>query len=240
MERAPLEITINGTGSAIHPAERAILVLEAKAEGQPTPGQASAVVTRSANIIRDTITPYCPQDEATGRTVDGAPIAHYSMSTLDTSSHRNHVKTKIGDFHENEVVITYEARAKFNIKFHDFSALNKLATEFSAMDHIKILSIDWRLTDATLHSIRGGARKNAARDAIQKAVDYAEAFVGADKDKVRPVTVKEDQYYSQSTRPHLHYGKGMRGHKTGQEELQFEPEDVSLDVKVECKFLVDI
>jgi uncharacterized protein YggE len=108
------------------------------------------------------------------------------------------------------------------------------------MEHIKISSIDWHLTDATLDSIRGGARKNAAQDAIQKAVDYAEAFVGAGKDKVRPVTVSENQYYTQSTRPHLHYGKGMRGHITGQEELQFEPEDVSLDVKVDCKFLVDM
>jgi uncharacterized protein YggE len=215
-------------------------VLEATAEGQPTPGHASAVVTRSANIIRDTITPYCPQDAVTGRTADGAPIAHYSMSTLDTSSHIDRVKTNAGNSHENEVVITYQARAKFNIKFHDFSVLNKLATEFSAMDHVKIFSIDWHLTDATLLKIRGGARKNAAQDAIQKAVDYAKAFVGADQDKVRPVTVKEDQYYRQSTRPHLHYGKGLRGRKTGQEELQFEPEDVSLDVKVECDFMVDI
>jgi hypothetical protein len=85
MERTPLKIVISGTGSVIHPAERAILVLEATAEGQPTPGHASTVVTRSANVIRDTITPYCPQDVVTGRTVDGAPIAHYSMSTLDTS-----------------------------------------------------------------------------------------------------------------------------------------------------------
>jgi uncharacterized protein YggE len=229
-----LEITLNGSGSSIHAAERAILVLEAKAEGQPNPAHASAVVTRAANTIRDAIAPYCPQDEAERRTVTGAAIAHYSMSTLDTSSSR-----QIVDGHSKTYETVYAARALFNIKFHDFAVLNKLATQFSAMDHVKISRIDWDLTDATLDGLKGGARKRAAQDAIAKAIDYAEAFAGVGREKVRPVTVSESTYYNQSTRPQLHYGKGMRGRVTGSEELQFEPEDVRLEVTVTAKFHVE-
>ncbi|RDL41695.1 uncharacterized protein BP5553_01674 [Venustampulla echinocandica] len=231
------EMTLNGTGTAIHVAERAILFLHAQSEQLPTPAEASAAATASANALRDMIAPYCPQDEATGHTVPGAAVSHYSMTTLDTSSHQHRSKT-------GSLTVLYSARAEFSIKFHDFAILNKIATRASAMEHVKVSRVDWALTDETSDAIKGGARKRAAEDAIQRAWDYAEVFGKIPpaelEARVLPVRVTEQSFYSKSTRPQLHYGKGMRGSKTGREELQFEPEDVKLEATVTANFVVEI
>ena len=234
-----IEINVHGSGNAIRPAERAILSLSAQSGRLSTAAEASAVVTATANAIREKIVPYCPQDEETGRTLPGEPIAHYSMSTMDTTSGRELAA-------EEKYTTYYTARAAFDIKFQDFGVLNKLATEFSAMQYVTISGVNWKLTDATMESIRGGARKRAAIDAVQRAWDYAEVFAGVTggdaelKKRVRAVSVTEDHYYTQSSRPKLHYGKGERGTRTGREELQFAPEDVQLDVTVNAKFLVTV
>jgi uncharacterized protein YggE len=243
---ACLEIHVTGTGTAIRRAERGILVLQAQSQQLPTAEEASAIVTSTANKIRDAIAPFCPQDEETGRTKADAAIAHYSMSTLDTSSSRERRHTSNKDSDEpTKYDITYTARAEFNIKFSDFAALDKLATQFSTMETIQIKRITWKLTDATLASIEGGARKRAAQNALQRARDYAEVFADLSTEdaarRVKAVDVKENDYYQQSTKPQLHYGKMQRsnGKLVDKEELQFEPEDVRLEVKVTGKFVVE-
>lgn len=239
-----LEINVTGTGYTVRKAERAILVLQATCEKKPTPAEASAAVTQTANILREAITPYCPQDGATGQTLPGAAISHYSMSTLDTSSYTNQREGSGRDGKGPIYDVTYSARADFHIKFADFDILDTLATKFSAMNNVRISRINWCLTDDTLASIKGGARKLAAQDAIQKACDYAAVFAGLEEEhmgKVKALEIKEDQYYSQSTRPQLHYGKAQRHSmtNTNKEELQFQPEDVRLEVKVNAKFVVE-
>ncbi|KAF1994682.1 hypothetical protein P154DRAFT_526858 [Amniculicola lignicola CBS 123094] len=245
---ARLEINVTGAGHTISPAERAILVLQAQSGQLATAAEASATVTATANALRDAILPHCPQDDATGRTLEGAPIAHYSMSTLDTNSHRERISTSKDEWTEKSKVeyeTTFSARAEMHIKFSDFSLLNTLATQFSAWQNVKIQKISWCLTDRTLDSIKGATRKKAAKDAIQRAYDYAEVFAGIEeselKSKVKAVSINENNYYSQSTRPQLHYGKGMRM-KTSvveKEELMFQPEDVRLEATVSGKFVVE-
>jgi hypothetical protein len=243
---APLEIHVTGAGTAIRRAERGILILQAQSQQLATPEEASAAITSTANILRDAIAPYCPQDEETGLTRNDAAISHYSMSTLDTSSSRE--RRPAGNSTVDQAPkydITYSARAEFNIKFSDFDVLDKLATQFSAMENTRIHRITWALTDATLKSIEGGARKRAAQDALQRARDYAEVFADLSTEdavaRVKAIEVKESQYYEQSTKPQLHYGKKQRimGQVLERAELQFEPEDVRLEVKVNGKFVVE-
>jgi uncharacterized protein YggE len=243
---ARLEINVTGAGSAIRRAERGILVLQAHSQQLPTAEEASAIVASTAHELRNIIAPYCPQDEETGRTKENAAIAHYSMSTLDTSSHRERRPNDTKSDEEPKYDTTYSARAELNIKFSDFNLLDTLATQFSAMQNVRIQRITWKLTDATLTSIEGGARKRAAQNALQRARDYAEVFANLSADdavlKVRAVDARESQYYQQSTRPRLHYGKGQRGSVVAREDvtLTFEPEDVSLEVKVDGKFVVEV
>jgi uncharacterized protein YggE len=133
----------------------------------------------------------------------------------------------------------YTAEAAFEIKFKDFGVLNTLATRFSAMQNITITNVTWALTDSTKDSIQGSARKQAAESAKEKAIDYAEAFIGVGPEKVKPFNVHEEPYYSQSTRPHLHREKGVRSVRANSEELMFEPEDVRYEITVTAKFLVE-
>jgi len=239
---APLQINVTGTGSTLRPAERAILVLQAYSPDLSSAADASATVTLTANTIREAINPHCPQDEATRQTKPGAAIAHYSMSTLDTNS-----RSRAIDKTKEKYETVYTASAQFNIKFADFDVLNALATDFSAMQNVKIQKIEWHLTDAKMASIEGEARKRAASDAIQRAHDYAEMFAGVAVEdlgkRVKAVSVKENNYYQRSTRPQLHVGKmqryeGIRTH--GKEELQFQPEDVRLSVSVDGTFVVEV
>lgn len=245
---APLQINVTGTGNTLRPAERAILTLQVSSPDLYTAAEASAVVTLTASMIREAITPHCPQDKATGQTATGAAIVHYSMSTLDTNR-RTRPRNGAKDANEKEKYeMVYTANVQFNIKFAKFDVLGALATDFSAMENVKIQKIEWHLTDATLTSINGEARKRAAADAIQRAYDYAEVFAGVKKQdlkaRVKAVSVKEDSYYSRDTRPQLHIGKrqmyveGVREY--GKEELQFQPEDVRLSVKVDGTFVVEV
>jgi hypothetical protein len=243
---AQLEIHVTGTGTATRRAERGILVLEAQSQQLPTAEEASVVVTSTVNKIREAIAPFCPQDDKTRGTKADAAIAHYSMSTLDTSSNRERRPSQNKNIDEApKYDVTYSARAEFNIKFSNFAVLDKLATQFAAMDTVHIKHINWRLTNATLVSIEGGARKDAAQNALQRARNYAEVFADISEEdaarRVKAVDVKEDQYYQQSTKPQLHYGKKQRTYGTvvDKTELQFEPEDVRLDVKVTGKFIVE-
>ncbi|KAH7069815.1 hypothetical protein BKA63DRAFT_519619 [Paraphoma chrysanthemicola] len=244
---ARLDIHVTGTGTAIRRAERGILVLQAHSQQLATAEEASATVTATAHELRNIIAPYCPQDEETGRTKENAPIAHYSMSTLDTSSHRERRSTGEPRLAEPaKYDTTYSARVELNIKFSDFNLLDTLATQFSAMQNVRIQMINWKLTDATLASIEGGARKEAAQNALQRARDYAEVFANLTPEeavmKVKAINVTESQYYQQSTRPRLHYGKGQRMEVISRDDvaLTFEPEDVSFEVKVDGKFIVEV
>lgn len=124
--------------------------------------------------------------------------------------------------------------------------LDKLATQFSAMENIRIERTNWLLTDATQDSIKRDARKRAAQDAFQRARHYAEVFADVApeevKDKVQAVEVKGGPYYQQSTRSKLHYGtiKKHRSTLMAAADLQFEPEDVRLEIKVDGKFAIDV
>ncbi|ORY17257.1 hypothetical protein BCR34DRAFT_555731 [Clohesyomyces aquaticus] len=231
-----LEINVTGTGYAIRSSERAILVLQAQSDQVATPKEASAALASTTKAIRDVITPHCPQDKTTGRTYEGAPIAHYSTSTMDTSFHKERAAPDGTTF-----PTLYSARQEFHIKFADFDLLDSLAMELSSMKNVKIQKIDWRLTDATSESIHNIARKAAAKNAITKAHDYAEVFAGVKtedlSEKVKAMDISERSYYNQSTTPQLHHGKGQRFVKR-EKELQFQPEDVRLEVQVTAKFVV--
>lgn len=240
-----LEISVTGRGTAIRPAERALLSVSAECPQVKTPAEASSLVTASANAIREIIMSLCPQDEETGRTLPDAPIVHYSLSTMDTTSHTPRSRNPESGKMEPDPTL-YSARVDLKIKFQDFAVLNKVATQLSAMDHVRVSGVSWKLTDATLDAIEGDTRRSAGRDAIQKAWDYAEVFGGIEggemelKRRVKAKSVGEERYYTQSNSPRMHSDKRIRVRTVGVDQLHFEPEDVSLEVTCNAKFMVDL
>lgn len=236
---------MTGKGSTYRPAERAILVLEVFASNLDDAKEASEIVTAVTKDIRELIEPYCPNDN-TSEARESAAIAHYSMSSLQTDHYtqqRRDPNTASGsDVKVYETV--YSAKALFNIKFSDFSVLGKLATQFSAMDDVNIKNISWKLTEENELSIHSETRRKAAKDVLQRAHDYAIAIGGVSeadvKDRVKAVWLRENDRYTASTRPHLHRDKRVMMYGgVKEEEIAFQPEDVSLEVSVEGKFVVE-
>ena len=240
---APLEIHVTGKGTTYRPAERAILVLQVSSSKASTAQEASTIVTSIAKTIRDMITPFCPSDNSADAR-QRAAIAHYSMGALQTSN--NTQPKRISNDRTagvTEFETLYSAKVSFNIKFSDFTVLGRLATEFSAMKHVSVSRIDWKLTEDNEKSIHSETRRKAAYDLVSRANDYAVAVAGVPeaelKERVKAASLNENQYYTYSTRAHLHNSKSMMTHEVNHELLEFQPEDVSLEISVEGKFIVD-
>lgn len=230
------EITVTGQGVHVLPAERAVLILKVQSNEVESQKEATAIVTATANTLREMIHPLYPTVEGTGRAADDAAIVHYAMTTMGTASVTKYNK----DWDESKP--RFCADVEFHIKFRNFGAINGFATKVSAMDNVAIGRISWNLTDETLLTATAVARKAAGRSAVQKAHDFAQAVCGVEESacaaRIVPVEVTENWSYAHSTRPQLHFGKALRGTSTGDHELQFEPEDVSVEIAINISFEV--
>jgi uncharacterized protein len=75
-----------------------------------------------------------------------------------------------------ERVYGYEARAGFNVTVSDFAVLGELVAGLAGEDMVAVTGPEWRLRpDSPVYHT---ARLAAARDATQRAREYAEAFGG--------------------------------------------------------------
>ncbi|KAF2825400.1 hypothetical protein CC86DRAFT_42922 [Ophiobolus disseminans] len=241
------EINVTGTGSATRRAERATLVLQVHSRTCPTSDDASAALTTFINKLTESIGPYCPDDAGTGRIKGDAAISHYSIDIRDTNNHRER-QSEPSSFMISKAstyATSYSGRADLDIDFADFKLLNTLATQFSTTENVSIQRVIWHLTEATLASVESLARKEAAKNALQRARDYAEVFADISAEeavhKVKVVVVTEGSKYEQRTRPQMHYGR-KQSVKTKflkeKAELTFEPVDIVVEVKVQGKFVV--
>jgi uncharacterized protein YggE len=230
----PFEINVTGHGTCIYPAERVLLELEAKAESQTSQAEASSAVIATANVARDMLNPHYRHNQLTGEPVVGSPIEFYLISTTRPS-----VSTEPNSSQTAEKLTTYTAQCTINIKFKDFELLNRLATDFSSMKNIRILRVVWYLIDGTIEHVSATARKRAAEDAVAKAADYAVAFAGATRTRLRPTSVQETKYNVLKSRPvagRFRVSEELGGPPAATWELQYEPEDVRVEVQVSAKF----
>jgi uncharacterized protein YggE len=107
------------------------------------------------------------------------------------------------------------------------------------MQHVSISSIEWRLTDATRSSLASQSRREAVKDAVVKAKDYAAVLV---RGKPEAVEVMDgsghfDGYVPGQMRMAAH-GGAFAQQRQG-EVLDFEPESIQLNSTVTVKFIAD-
>lgn len=119
----------------------------------------------------------------------------------------------------------------FEAKFRDFAKLGSIATTLSNMENVSITNISWRLTDKTKQSLTTQCRIQAVQDAMAKAKDYAAAL---DRPMPPVILIRDTNAGSYAV-----YSEGamLRGAKMSstpaQEDLNFTPEDVSINCSVE-------
>jgi uncharacterized protein len=170
-----------------------------------------------------------------GEATPGAPVTYWKNSTISTRSYQP------TDDKGTKLDRLFSAQTRFEIKFRDFERLGSLATTLSTMPLVSIGRVEWRLTDATKASLASEGRREAIKDAIVKARDYA-AVLGRGRPEVVEVSDGGGTFGI--------YGRGIgsgaafrcrvkgSGQQVG-EILDFEPDSVQLNTAVTIKFLAD-
>lgn len=176
---APLEIHISGTSSVAYRPERGTLAITVKSSG-PEQQPVSAEVTNTSNELNKGFKELSPKLE-TGVATPEAAVTTFSSKHLRTWS------TTPTDQNNNSLPPIYHATISFNVVFRDFEKLNEVAGMLASYPKVQIDSVNWDLTEATQKELGSETRKEAIRDAITKANDYAEV-VGV---KVVPVEIRD-------------------------------------------------
>ena len=130
----------------------------------------------------------------------------------------------------------YTAATSFSVRFKDFAELGTFATMVSTMEYVNVQNISWELTDATKASLGTTSRIEAIKNAMYKARDYSTALGRKDVTAYEVNDghggVNANKYYG----GHGHGGyRGGGGGGSGNEELNFEPENVSFSCNVIVK-----
>ncbi|KAK2810566.1 hypothetical protein FQN50_002823 [Emmonsiellopsis sp. PD_5] len=233
----PLTICVTGRSTIIKSPERAVLRVSIST-GSNDQTKASTTATKTAHEIQSklnehitttTTTTAVPADTAAStkpanEATSDSPITHWSMSSISTHSYIPHDST----------IPTHEARTSFSIKFRNFDTLASLSAELAVIPNVTIGAVEWALTDATVSSLAAENRVNAARDARERALDYARAF---GYESVVPVEVRD----SASGLPYTRTAREMRnkkavGEQLRREKLAFCPEEVEMTSSVDVTF----
>ncbi|KAJ9623868.1 hypothetical protein H2203_005313 [Taxawa tesnikishii (nom. ined.)] len=233
----PLKISVSGEATIPRTAERAVLDVKVSSQGT-NQKWVSSEATTAARHLQDIFGDLSPSDssEAANKV---AALAHWSMSSMTTTSWypTDEKGNPSGDK-------TYTTSLDFEVRVRNFDALGPLATKLSGLPHVKIDNVRWVLTEATQAAHRRQLRKMAAADALQRARDYAETLGLAIVKPVELVGEGMGNVYSgrrmiQTARKR----KGTDGYnddgdlETSYADVMFQPEELHISSRVECKFL---
>ena len=235
---SPFTITVTGQAVIPHRAERALINVVVASSGISKQWVSDEVVTTSMHV-EDLLKELSPK-ENTEEAKKAAALAHWSKTSLSATSHVPRDK----DGHD--LARKYFASVTFDIRFRNFEKLGSFGTRLSTIPHVEINNIQWILTNITEKAFRSQLRKEAAREALQKAEDYAEVL-GCKR--VRPFELAESSYDShagmgaarmmQQQMP-LQYqrapGANSIGAQRNETGLDFRPEEVTMSLNVTAKF----
>lgn len=222
---APLLITCTGESTIYHPAERAVVFLTISSDGISQP-EVSQAVTKTANAVQSHLKTIAPKDSA-GQAHETAPVTHWSMSTLYTGSWQP------DDADGTKVPRRFSASTRLEVTFRDFQELGGFTSNLASTEFVGVDRIEWRLTEATKMELGRRCRRDAVKDAMLKAKDYADAAGKADFEILEITDGRAAAGYSDGP---LLYGGARHGGGAGGEELSYEPEDVSISCSVTAKF----
>ncbi|KAJ5161874.1 hypothetical protein N7492_007266 [Penicillium capsulatum] len=231
---APLTIQIKGASSIAYRPERGALSITVKSQG-PEQASVSSEVTSTSNQLNEMFTSLSPKLQSGVATPD-APVTVFSSRLLRTWS------SQPTDKNENPLPPVYYATVGFNVVFRNFAKLGETVGQLSTKPNVDIKSIDWTLSEATQKEIGSETRKEAIRNAILKANDYAEV-VGRE---VVPVEIKDcgqrtESSSSQAQGAQQVYVQAPRGmmnqvRETQTGGLDLTPQNIRYTGSVEVKF----
>jgi uncharacterized protein YggE len=147
------------------------------------------------------------------------------MNNIHTSTH---LPTDANGVVLKNTQRSYTTTISFAIYITEFAALGTFASNVALIPYTSINGVRWVLHSSTRKAWESNLRSLAVEDALERSKDYAKAL---GLSAVWPVEVREVQWGDGDGGARM---KGME--RLGVAELFFEPEEILLTARVECKF----
>lgn len=215
-----LDITVRGSATQHHPAERAVVNLAAAIEGFDK----QAVFNQAVGV----------QEPVVGQLkelVDMHAVQTWSSDQVRVFSHRPHEP----DGSRGEII--HVARVQVQAEFVDFERLSAFLDHWSGVEGVEIGTIGWDVTVKNRRLYEAEARKSAVDDAVAKAQSYADAVR---RGKVVAVQLADPGMLSnpaEGSAPALLKAAGFSA--AGGPELELTPEEIVIRVEVDARFRAD-
>jgi uncharacterized protein YggE len=161
----PLKIHVNGESSITRLAEQGVLRLTVQSEGSDLETVSKEVISRS-NKLSDLFKTLSPKTND-GTAAADAAVTKFASTFLRTRNYTPHDKDN------KPLPKIYQASMSLSIVFRNITALSKVVGQLVTYSNVEISAIDWSLSEGTQKDLRSLMRKEAIRDAIAKANDYA-------------------------------------------------------------------
>lgn len=227
----PMSIAVTGIAIIPQKAERALLDVEISSTGFSR-AFVSEEVQLSCQRLEDLL-----RKTSTAQDDKPAIVAHWSMTAIKTTSHLP--TDECGAALKNAQRV-YSTSVSFDIRVRDFGRLGSFAGQVSTLPYTLIHSVRWALTSSTRQAYESKLRTMAAKDALERAKDYAKAL---GLSAVWPVEVKEAQWGDHDANAVMKVQEkamDMLRPVTDSDpafaDLFFEPEEVTLSTRIDCRF----
>ncbi|MDR6117920.1 uncharacterized protein YggE [Aeromicrobium sp. SORGH_AS981] len=215
-----VQITVRGVAEARHPAERALVRLEAVVEGTDR----ADVRDRAAAL----------QEPLAGHLRDLAALgAVDTWSSDQVTVHGS--RPWVGDRRSEEVVHT--ASVQLRAEFVDFERMNGFLDHWAGVAGVEVLPVEWDLGVRSRRVLEAEVRKAAVDDAVTKAQTYADAVR-----RGRVVALQlADPGMLDGRGDAVVVGAVARGLDVGADRsgIALVPEDIVVRVEVDARFQAD-
>lgn len=228
-----LTIDVTGESSRMLPPERAVLSVEAVSRTKEDKERATSEAIQASRNVETIL-----RENSQNGTLD-----YWSRTSLAESVYQPYTSEKNPD-----PATEYTSKVCFELHVQKFQRLGALIGELSAIPHVHSQGVEWVLTAPTQNAQRSNLRAQAARNAREKAEDYAAALGYKD---VWAFEARESAAYTHSSnrkgRPRVQKREDVEtlsrnmaeeGWEDASEEaFQYSPEDVQMTQNVGVKFL---
>ena len=218
----PTEITVRGSFAAFERPERGT-VHATIAYGGPAMEPVYSRVARDLDAVKASIAPLDNKDNG--------PITWWSADQLRTWSNRPWNKDG------KQLPLVHHASVGFEVKFRDFGVLSRWVGEHIAnTEGFRVTHVEWALTAKRREALQKEVRTRAARDAVTRAQEYADALgLG----QIRPVAIADAGMFGKRPEngPSVAY---MRASAVGgAPEVELVPEHIEVSAEVDARFVAE-
>lgn len=214
-----LEITVRGSAEKHYPAERATVSVIASIEGLD-----------KEKVFRDAVAIQEPLTKQLAELVDRSAVTTWSSDQVRIYS--QHPWGPNGE----RLALTHYANIAATAEFLDFERLSGFVDYWAGKAGVQIGGMTWDVTAKNRRMYESDTRRAAVDDAVAKAQAYSDALR---KGRVKAIQLADPGMLRQTEgRPQMRMA-GFDMAAGGSPELQMTPEDITIYVEVDAKFVAE-